>query len=96
MIGAELHAATIQLAQGFGWRVVKFQGDGAGLPDLVLNRGTRTIAVVFGKPTTEQRVRLDALTDAGVLACVWRPESWRDGTIEHHLRRRQTPVAETP
>jgi hypothetical protein len=87
MIAAELQAATIGSAQGFGWRVVKFQGAGAGLPDLVLNRGTRTIAVVFGTPTAEQRVRLDALTDSGVLAVAWTPEHWSDGTIEHHLRR---------
>ncbi len=90
MIVAELQDATIQLAQGFGWRVVKFQADAALLPDLVLNRGTRTIAVVFGTPTAEQRVRLDALTYAGVLAVAWTPEHWRDGTIQHHLRR-QTP-----
>ncbi len=90
MIVAELQAATIQLAQGFGWRVVRFQGDGALLPDLVLARGSRVIAVLFSTPTAEQRVRMDALTDADVLAVAWTPEHWRDGTIQHHLRR-QTP-----
>ena len=90
----EVKAATIQLAQAHGWRVVKFQGVAAGLPDLVLSRGHRTIAVVFGEPTAEQRVRLDALTDAGLLAVAWTPEHWRDGTVAHHLRR-QAPL-ETP
>jgi hypothetical protein len=87
MIGAELQAATIQLAQGFGWRVVKFQADAALLPDLVLARGSRVIAVLFSTPTAEQRIRMDALTDAGLLAVAWTPEHWRDGTIQHHLRR---------
>jgi hypothetical protein len=79
-----------------GWRT-PVQGDGAGFPDLVLVRGSRVIAIELksdtGNLTDEQRIWLDALSDAGVLAVVWRPEHWRDGTIEHHLRRRQAPVA---
>jgi len=81
-----------------GWRTA-VAGDGAGFPDLVLVRGSRVIAIELksdtGALTPEQRRWMDALTDAGVLACVWRPQHWRNGTIEHHLRRRQAPVAET-
>jgi hypothetical protein len=80
----------------YGWRT-PVQGDGAGFPDLVVVRGSRVIAIELksdtGKVTAEQRLWLDALTDAGVLTCIWRPEHWRDGTIEHHLRRRQAGVA---
>ena len=83
----ELRAATIQLATGYGWRVSRFRGADDGLPDLILSRGTRTIAIVFGPPTAKQRVRLDALNAAGVLAVAWTPEAWRDGTVAHHLRR---------
>jgi hypothetical protein len=83
----ELQAATVKLATGYGWRVARFRDVGDGLPDLILSRSSRTIAVVFGKPTAEQRVRLDALTDAGLLAVAWTPEHWRDGTISRHLRR---------
>jgi hypothetical protein len=87
MSEAQLLAAILDLAALYHWRVVKFQGDAALLPDLVLARGSRTIAIVFGSPTAEQRVRLDALTDAGLLAVAWTPEHWRDGTISRHLRR---------
>ena len=75
MISFELQAATIQLAQGFGWRVVKFQAEAAGL-DLVLNRGTRIIAVVSARRrpssasgwTTHGRRRVGGRVDARGLA----------------------------
>lgn len=87
MIEPELQAATVQLATGYGWRVSRFRGGDDGLPDLVLSRGSRVIAVVFGTPTAEQRVRLDALADAHLLAVTWTQEDLRDGTVAHHLRR---------
>jgi hypothetical protein len=87
MIEPELQAATVQLATGYGWRVSRFRGADDGLPDLVFVRGSRTIAVVFAAATDEQRVRLDALTDVGVLAVVWTQKDLRDGTVAHHLRR---------
>jgi hypothetical protein len=91
MIEPEFQAATIHLATGYGWRVSRFRGGDDGLPDLVLSRGSRVIAVVFGVPNAEQRVRLDALTDADVLAVTWTREDLRDGTVDHHLRR-QAPL----
>ena len=91
-MSGELQAATVKLATGYGWRVSRFRGDDDGLPDLILSRGSRTIAVVFNTPTAEQRVRMDTLTDAGVLAVTWTREDLRDGTVDHHLRRRQAPL----
>jgi hypothetical protein len=44
-----------------------------------------------GLPDLEQRVRLDTLTDAGVLAVTWTQEDLRDGTVDHHLSR-QAPL----
>ena len=83
----DLQAATVKLATGYGWRVSRFRDVGDGLPDLILSRGSRTIAIVFGTASAEQRVRLDAVNAAGLLAVTWTREDLCDGTVDHHLRR---------
>jgi hypothetical protein len=95
MIEPELQAETVKLATAYGWRVARFRGADDGLPDLVLSRGTRTIAIVFGSPTAKQRVRLDALNAAAVLAVTWTREDLSDGTVDHHLRRGQAGIHAT-
>jgi hypothetical protein len=69
------------------WRT-PVEGDGAGFPDLVLLRRermmVRELKVGTGKLTREQEDWLRWFRDAGVDACVWRPEEWPG--IEEELR----------
>lgn len=64
-------------------------GDGAGFPDLVLVRN-RVIFVELkaakGRLRDNQVEWMEALRDTGAWYEVWRPEDWRDGTIEKVLR----------
>lgn len=68
-----------------GWRTA-VSADGAGWPDLLLCRGPRIVAAELkamgGRFGAEQKAWLAALDTAGVETYVWRPSSWRDGTIE--------------
>ncbi len=72
-----MHMRPARVADG--WRTA-VSGDGKGFPDLVMIRG-RVILVAelkCGKrhTTAEQDDWLNAFRDAGVLACVWKPEQW--------------------
>lgn len=91
---------VLQAAKLFGWRAAHFRpartatswrtamsGD-VGWPDLFLVRGERAIAAelkVGKRPVTnEQAAWIRALEGAGIVAYVWRPESWPE--IERVLR----------
>jgi hypothetical protein len=61
----------------------------AGLPDLLLVRGSRVLwrelKTQSGRVRPEQRQVLAMLTAAGQDAGVWRPQQWTDGTIRKEL-----------
>ena len=89
---AAWQAQVIALAHLFGWRVAHFRpartvhgwrtpvaADGAGFPDLVLV-GPRVIFAELksqrGRVSAAQRAWLDALSEAGVEAYLWRPSQF--------------------
>lgn len=70
--------------------VTAVQGDGKGYPDLTLvaSGGVlfRELKATRGTVSPEQKAWLQALTDAGADAGVWRPVDWASGRIEAELR----------
>lgn len=89
----QLEDAVERLARSFGWLAYhtrRSKGSEPGFPDLVLVRGGLQLVVELKRdgehPTPAQRKWLDAFELAGVTTAVWRPEDWRDGTIEETLR----------
>jgi hypothetical protein len=68
-----------------GWRT-PVQGDGKGFPDLLMLRGSRTIAAELkcgNKATLEQTVWLQKFQLAGAQVFVWTPADWPE--IEREL-----------
>ena len=67
-----------------GWRT-PVAADGKGFPDLIMIRGDDLLAIELktdvGYVTTAQRLWLDAFAPIALLAAVWRPAQWADGTI---------------
>lgn len=93
MSETQLQEAVLELADTFGWLAYhthRSDHSEAGFPDLVLLRGGWLLVVELKRdglhPTPSQARWLDAFGLAGVTTHVWRPEDWRDGTIEETLR----------
>lgn len=90
-----LMQATLDCARLLGWTKVYHTYDSRrsapGFPDAVLiHPDGRLLVVEFkaerGTVTSYQRSWLDAFERCGVMAAVWRPQQWHDGTIERVLR----------
>jgi hypothetical protein len=83
MTEKQLQAAIVGAAQRLNWLVYHTHDSRRsqpGFPDLVLELKT-----MRGKVTTEQQQWLDALTNAGQDAAVWRPNDWLGTTIQDTL-----------
>jgi hypothetical protein len=80
-----VHFRPARTAQG--WRT-PVQADGAGWPDATIVGSKliiRELKAQGAYPTAGQRVWLDALTAAGIDACVWKPVDLLTGRIDHEL-----------
>jgi hypothetical protein len=80
------------LTKAGNW-VTAVQGDGAGFPDLFMVKPGSSLAPYAielkserGRVSEEQQKWLDALSEAGCYAAVWRPKDWLSGRIEQELR----------
>jgi hypothetical protein len=94
MTEKQLQAAIVGAAQRLNWLVYHTHDSRRsqpGFPDLVLVHVTRKVTLfrelktMRGKVTTEQQQWLDALTNAGQDAAVWRPNDWLGTTIQDTL-----------
>ena len=92
---ATLQAAVIELARLTGWKehhnYDSRKTSSKGFPDLVMVRDGRMLAIELksrkGKVSMEQAAWLDAFERVcGAESHVWRPEQWKDGTIEGVLK----------
>lgn len=95
----ELQAAVTHLATLYGWRwyhVYDSRRSNPGFPDLTLTRKGRLLFIELksqrGKVRPEQQDWLNDLDEVErksgglVVARLWRPSDWLDGTIEEALR----------
>lgn len=78
---AHFRSVCVQRSDGSTRWQTPVQGDGAGLPDLVLVR-ERVVWVELksdrGLISNEQKVWLEALRRAGQEVYVWRPKDWNE------------------
>lgn len=96
MTEQELQSAIVEMANWLGFKLAYHTHDSthsaAGFPDLVLVNA-RAQRVVFvevksakGKLSDDQLKWYAGLIAAGAEAYVWRPQDWKDGTVEKGLR----------
>lgn len=81
------HFTAVQDIRGV-WRTPA-KADGKGFPDLVLVRERLMMVEIKGDGdslSAEQEEWLAALEKAGIETHVWRPEHWRDGTVDLSLK----------
>jgi hypothetical protein len=94
MTEAELQAAVIEMAAWFGYRLVYHTHDSRrsaeGFPDLVIVGKGRVLFIELksasGNLTPAQATWYAGLVEAGAEVFVWRPEDWKNGTIEKELK----------
>lgn len=89
---AELEENIRQMCKALGLRryhTNRSDRSPTGFPDdVIVGTGVifRELKRYSKDPTHEQREWLDALTEAGQDADVWRPQDWMSGRIEDELR----------
>lgn len=90
MTEAEFQAQVVEAAELYGWythHTFDSRRSNPGFPDLVLVHPKRGFVIFAelksekGRVTREQSAWIDALTQAGADAFVWRPADW-DQIIE--------------
>lgn len=92
---AELQSVIADLAKWLGYRLQYHTYDSRrsamGFPDLVLVGRGRVLFVEVKSDTgqlTKQQIEWYAgLLDNGAEAYIWRPEDWKNGTVEKELKR---------
>jgi hypothetical protein len=95
MTESELQSAVEEMARWLGWYVFHDQDarrNPAGLPDIVAVHPVQRRLLWAELKTSKGRLRpaqadwRDALVAAGATVYLWRPEDWRNGSIERILR----------
>lgn len=95
MTEAELQSAISEMAAWLGYRLRYHTFDSRlsakGFPDLVLVGRGRVLFVEVksekGHLRPDQMEWYAGLLNNGAEAYVWRPEDWKNGTVEKELRR---------
>jgi hypothetical protein len=89
----QLQAAVVECAKVLGWHVYHTydsRRSEPGFPDLCMVRDGRLIfaelKTLAGKMSPEQARWFCEIRAAGIEAHLWRPISWRNGTVERVLR----------